>query len=80
MAINQLIGEKISTLRILKKIEKKDLANKAGLDEHRSTLSFQQVRILIRNILLFLPLLQIRRDVTWNHSSLTLFQMKKMIS
>lgn len=31
MAINQLIGEKISTLRKLKKIEPEVLANKAGL-------------------------------------------------
>jgi transcriptional regulator with XRE-family HTH domain len=31
MAINQLIGEKISALRVLKKIESADLANKAGL-------------------------------------------------
>jgi transcriptional regulator with XRE-family HTH domain len=31
MASNQLIGEKISTLRTLKKIEAEDLAHKAGL-------------------------------------------------
>ena len=31
MAINQLIGEKISTFRTLKKIEAEDLAKKAGL-------------------------------------------------
>jgi transcriptional regulator with XRE-family HTH domain len=33
MAINQLIGEKISTLRSLKKIEAGDLALKSGLSE-----------------------------------------------
>jgi transcriptional regulator with XRE-family HTH domain len=53
MAINQLIGEKISTLRILKKIEKEDLANKAGLsvrqlDFIESGISIPSLGVLIR--------------------------------
>jgi transcriptional regulator with XRE-family HTH domain len=39
MAINRLIGEKIATLRLLKKIEADDLANKAGL-------SFKQLNLI----------------------------------
>ncbi len=53
MAINQLIGEKISTLRVLKKIEKEDLANKAGLsvkqlDFIESGVSIPSLGVLIR--------------------------------
>ena len=53
MAINQLIGKKISTLRELKKIEKEDLANKTGLsvkqlDSIESGISLPSLGVLIR--------------------------------
>ena len=53
MAINQLIGEKISTLRKLKKIEAEELANKAGLSPAQlnlieSGVSIPSLGVLIR--------------------------------
>jgi transcriptional regulator with XRE-family HTH domain len=53
MAINQLIGEKISTLRVLKKIDTEDLANKTGLSVEQlnfieSGVSIPSLGVLIR--------------------------------
>jgi len=53
MALNQIIGSKISTLRALKKIELKDLANKAGLSTEQLNLiesgtSIPSLGVLIR--------------------------------
>ena len=53
MAINQLIGKKISTLRTLKKIETGDLANKTGLSVQQlnsieSGTSIPSLGVLIR--------------------------------
>ena len=53
MAINQIIGEKISTLRTFKKIEKEVLANRAGLsvkqlDLIESGVSIPSLGVLIR--------------------------------
>jgi transcriptional regulator with XRE-family HTH domain len=53
MAINRLIGEKIATLRLLKKIEADDLANKAGLSVKQlnlieSGVSIPSLGVLIR--------------------------------
>lgn len=53
MAINQIIGEKISALRTLKKIEPADLAKKAGLSAEQlnlieSGVSIPSLGVLIR--------------------------------
>ena len=53
MAINQLIGKKISTLRTLKKIETEDLAHKTGLSVQQlnsieSGASIPSLGVLIR--------------------------------